>query len=800
MATEPQKLGKYNIVGKIGKGAMGEVYKGHDPILNRFVAIKIIAETLGTDADLVERFKREARNAAGLNHPNIITIYDFVEEEGHLYMVMELLEGQDLKELIKSGSPVTVEQILSIMEQITDGLGFAHSRGIIHRDLKPANIHVSKNGQVKILDFGLVHESTSDMTKTGQVMGTPNYMSPEQVQGLRVDPRSDIFSLGAVFYELLTRKKPFSADSIHATMFKVVQGDREPLAQYTHLPRPIVSMVDRALDKEPDGRFEDATALREHLRVLRREVMRGRDADSTFTGGQEMTIVTPFAEAGSIPSTPASHEKSGPSRSGPHASASGSRTTIRRKEASSHSVSAPPAPAKATPIGLYAVVGAIVIAAGAGVFFMTRGSGSGQRVETLSRALLASRLELMERSLAQKHYDAALSQAEELLKTDPAQADALRVSGEARAALQRIDDAVAQARNALERKSMQDAADALAAVLALDPAHPLGVELSGELSQHFQSQAERARTEMDSSRALAQSAGARERPEFAAAERARQQATDEFNRGVYTNAAQKYLEARDLFQQSRTQHQQAESQRRAQTEREQQTGQQARAAREALEGLQQELRQAEAAWNRLRQQPADAALTQQPSYQRAMAEEGVAERLKATGDIEGAVASYESATSYLDRARRELADAQARRARDEEEARRAAAAPPTAATTAPPTTSAPTRVSEEAAIRLVLADYERAIETKNLALFREVKPNLSSTEEKRLTDAFRTTDSQQVELTVNSIAIESDSATVNATRRDVITVRGRSQNGNSRPQSFVLSKAGGKWVIVQIGQ
>ncbi len=797
MAAEPQKLGKYNIIGKIGKGAMGEVYKGHDPILNRFVAIKIIAETLGTDMDLVQRFKREARNAAGLNHPNIITIFDFVEEEGHLYMVMELLEGQDLKDLIKSGSPLTMDQILSIMEQIADGLGFAHSRGIIHRDLKPANIHVSKNGQVKILDFGLVHDSTSDMTKTGQVMGTPNYMSPEQVQGLRVDPRSDIFSLGAVFYELLTRKKPFSADSIHATMFKVVQGDRDPLSQYTHLPRPLVSMVDRALDKDPEGRFEDANALREHLRVLRREVMRGRDADSTFTGAEEATIVTPSAPPGSIPSTPASHEKSGPSRSGPHASASGSRGTIRRKEATAHSVTAPPAPAKATPVGLYAVIGAIVIAAGAGVYFMTRSSGSGERVETLSRALLASQLELMERSLAQKDYDAALSQAEELLKTDPAQPDALRVSGEARAALQRIDDAVARARSALERKSMQEAADALAAVLALDPSHPLGVELSSQLSQHFQSQAERARAEMDSSRAAAQSAGARERPEFATAERARQQATDEFNRGVYTNAAQKYLEARDLFQQSRTQHQQAESQRRAQTDREQEAGQQTRAAREALEA---KLRQAESAWSRLRQQPADAALSQQPSYQRAMAEEGVAERLKATGDIEGAAAAYESATSYLERARRELSEAQARRAREDEEARRTAAATPTAATSAPPTTSAPTRVQEEAAIRQVLADYVRAIESKNLALFREVKPNLSSTEEKRLTDAFRTTDSQKVELTVNSIAIEGDSATVNATRRDIITFRGRSQNGNSRPQSFVLSKTGAKWVIVTIGQ
>ena len=797
MATEPQKLGKYNIVGKIGKGAMGEVYKGHDPALNRYVAIKIIAETLGTDADLIERFRREARNAAGLNHPNIITIYEFVEEEGTIYMVMELLEGQDLKELIKSGAPVTMDQILSIMEQIADGLGFAHSRGIIHRDLKPANIHVSKNGQVKILDFGLVHEASSDMTKTGQVMGTPNYMSPEQVQGLRVDPRSDIFSLGAVFYELLTRKKPFSADSIHATMFKVVQGDREPLAQYTHLPRPLVSMVDRALDKDPEGRFADASALRDHLRALRREVMRGRDAESTFTGGEEMTIVTPFAEAGSIPSTPASHEKSGPSRSGPPASASASRGTLRKREVAASSVSAHVAPPKATPVGLYVLAGVLVLAVGGGVYFMTRGSGSGQNVEALNQELIASRLELMERSLSQKDYDAALSRAEEILKSDSANDDALRVQAEARAALQRIDEAVAQARNALERGAMQEAADALATVLALDPSHPLGVELSGQLNQHFQSQAERARSDMEASRAAAQSAGAQERPEFNQGDRARQQATDEFNRGVFTNAAQKYLEARDLFQQSRNQHQQAQAQRRVQTDRDQEAGQQAKAAREALEGR---LRQAEAAWGRLRQAPADAALSQQPSYPRALAEEGVAQRLKATGDLEGAAGAYESATSYFDRARRELSDAQARRAREAEETRRVAAAPTTAATTTPPTTSAPTRAQEEAAIRQVLAEYERALETKNIALFREVKPNLSPNEEKRLTDAFRTTDSQDVQITVNSIAIEGDNATVGVSRHDIITIKGRSQDGNTRPQSFVLSRAGGKWVIVQIGQ
>jgi serine/threonine protein kinase len=789
MATEPQKLGKYNIVGKIGKGAMGEVYKGHDPVLNRYVAIKIIAETLGTDQDLIERFKREARNAAQLNHPNIITIFDFVEEEGHLYMVMELLEGKDLKELIKSGSPLTMDQILTIMEQIADGLSFAHSKGVIHRDLKPANIHVSKNGQVKILDFGLVHEATSDMTKTGQVMGTPNYMSPEQVQGLKVDPRSDIFSLGAVFYELLTRKKPFAADSIHATMFKVVQGDREPLAQYTHLPKPLVGLVDRALDKDPEGRFADAAALREHLRILRREVMRGRDADSTFSGA-EATIVTPGVDHASTPSAPAPAEKSAGNRSGPNVSASASRGTLRRRDVSSIPSSLG---SGSRPVGLYLLAGVLVLGSGFGLYWMTRDGGSGDRVEELSQALVASRIDLMDRAFEQRDYESALSQAEEILKSDASNAEALRIRSEARRALDQIDASVSEARAALERGDTASAADALAKVLALDPAHPLGVELSGQLNDHFQGQAERARSEMEKERSAAQSAGASERPEFTQGDRVRQQATDEFNRSEFTNSAQRYLEARDYYQKSRAAHSRAQNQKQAQVARD------AAATAEAKAALEARLRQAENAWSRAKQQPAEVSLTQQPSYHRAMAEEEAAGRFRTRGDLEGAAAAYESALSYLERARRENAESAARRDR-EEAARRAEATPPPPPTTVPATTSAPSRAQDEAAIRQVLASYERSLETKDIALFRQVKPSLSGAEEKRLLDAFKGTDSQQVEIVIGGIAIEGDSATVNVTRRDVIIVRGRPQDGRSHPQVFMLSKSGGSWVIVQIGQ
>jgi serine/threonine protein kinase len=787
MATEPHKLGKYNIVGKIGKGAMGEVYKGHDPVLNRYVAIKIIAETLGTDADLVERFKREARNAAQLNHPNIVTIFDFVEEEGHLYMVMELLEGQDLKELIKSGAPVTVEQILSIMEQIADGLGFAHSKGIIHRDLKPANIHVSKNGQVKILDFGLVHEASSDMTKTGQVMGTPNYMSPEQVQGLKVDPRSDIFSLGAVFYELLTRKKPFSADSIHATMFKVVQGDREPLGQYTHLPRPLVALVDRALDKDPDGRFPDAKALREHLRSLRREITRGSgDADSTMTTGEEATIVTPAAEPGSFAGTPVGAEKSGPSRSASAAFGSASRGTLRRGQIASASIRATPTPAS-RPVALYALAGLLVVGAAAGVYFMTRGGGSpGRDVQELSQQLIASQVELMEQALEQRDYKGALSRAEEILKSDPSNSSALSVQEEARNVQAQIDAAVAEARAAIARGSNVDAANALAKVLSLDPNHPLGVELASQLNQHFQSQAEKARAEMETARGGA--SGARERPEYARAEQERQTASDSFNRSEFTVSAQKFLDARNLFDQARAAQQQVQAQKQAE----------AAADAQAKAALEAKLRDVERVWNQKRNQPADAALTQQPSYSKAIFEEQMAVRAKQEGDLETAARSYENASGFLDSARRELADAE-RRAR-EDASRRVDVTPPPPPTSVPVTTSLPAKAQEEAAIRQVLATYVKSVESKNIALFRQVKPNLTPDEEKRLVDSFGLVDSQKVELSVDSIAIDGERATVTVTRRDLIIVKGRPQNGHSRQQQFFLVKLGGNWVIDQIGQ
>jgi hypothetical protein len=299
---------------------------------------------------------------------------------------------------------------------------------------------------------------------------------------------------------------------------------------------------------------------------------------------------------------------------------------------------------------------------------------------------------------------------------------------------------------------------------------------------------------MERERNAAQSAGASERPEFVQGDRVRQQATDEFNRSEFTNSAQRYLEARDYFQKSRAAHAQAQSQRQAQVARD------SAATAEAKAALEARLRQAESAWSRAKQQPSEVSLTQQPSYHRAMAEEEAAGRFRSRGDLEGAAVAYERALSYLERARRENAEAASRRDREEAARRAEATPPPPPPTTAPVTTSAPSRAQDEAAIRQVLATYERSLENKDIALFRQVKPNLSPAEEKRLLDAFKGMDSQQVEITIGSISIEGDSATVNVTRRDVIIVRGRPQDGRSHPQVFMLSKSGGSWVIVQIGQ
>ena len=275
----PERIGKYQIVGKLGQGAMGEVFRGHDPVLNRDVAIKRISSGLDADETLKKRFKREAEAVALLNHPHIITVYELGFEGEQMYMAMELLEGMDLKHAMAQRKLGLAEK-LAVMEQMCEGLAFAHERDLVHRDLKPANIHILPGGKVKIMDFGLARMSGSDMTSTGTVMGTPHYMSPEQVRGMKADARSDVFALGCVFYELFSGRKPFDAESMHGVLFKVMQEEPAPLTELApELPHPYVQVIERTLAKEPADRFQSAGELLGALRLARAAGLAPRPAE-----------------------------------------------------------------------------------------------------------------------------------------------------------------------------------------------------------------------------------------------------------------------------------------------------------------------------------------------------------------------------------------------------------------------------------------------------------------------------------------------------------------------------------------
>ncbi len=260
------RIGKYSIVGEIGRGGMGVVYRGVDPYIGRTVAIKTIRlDTLGRERgreDALKRFLREAQAAGNLSHPNIVTIYDVGEHEGLIYIAMEHIEGSSLESLLEAGRAFTLEEIAGLFSQLASALDYAHGRGIIHRDIKPANILVGPDLKVSIVDFGIARTAASTMTQTGMLMGTPRYMSPEQIGGRRIDHRSDVFSLGAILYELLARRNPFEGDSITTVIYKIMHADLEPLSAFNKdLPPGLEEVVARALARDPEERYRSGAEL-----------------------------------------------------------------------------------------------------------------------------------------------------------------------------------------------------------------------------------------------------------------------------------------------------------------------------------------------------------------------------------------------------------------------------------------------------------------------------------------------------------------------------------------------------------
>lgn len=757
-ALEFETIGKYKVLGEIGRGAMGVVYKAHDPVLNRLVAVKTIAPSLGSATEAGKRFLREAQSAARLNHPNIVTVYDLGEEQGRAYLAMELLQGQDLRQLIGSPALVHLDDKLRIMEQVCEGVAFAHAKDVVHRDLKPANIHVQPNGSVKIMDFGLARIGTSDITVTGASLGTPNYMSPEQVRGAKADLRSDVFSLGAVFYEMLTNHKAFDADSQHSILRRVAESEPAPPRRWVpDLPAILVRLLERALDKDPARRFRNAGEMRLAF-VVADQVLAGQLEESE---GLALLEPSDAAERTAILEAPFTSGSSLGSRSGTPGTEHTARDLLRRGLTLSRmatqsrlktgigrgsritsrgtktgpSETLPPVRVDAAPsrAPLYLGAGAVLLLILGGAFWVWRGRTQApstpptdirkEQVGALTEALATSQVELAQESLKDKDYARAVSQAGQALKLEPQNAEAQQVLDKVNALLKEVDEAASQARAAVREGDTATASRALARVLAIDPNHPVAGELSARLNQYFRGQAEEARKGLVEARVAAERGKAGALPPFADAAAAAREAERLFTGAQYAVATRKFLEGRDAF---------------------------ARA-----------LRMAEA--------------------------QQAAARTPPTTVVAAATLHSPLPLPVPPPT--------------------AAPTPPAAVTlapSAPPSLTIPPRptpmaafgaAAEEATVRKTVDDYARAIQARDIELFRAVKPNLSADEEKRLRAIFKQYKSYKVSITVSSIRFEGSEAKVRVSRQDTI-------DGNPfvLQQVLTMARGPGGWTIREIGQ
>ena len=572
-----ERIGKYRIVGKLGQGTMGEVYQAEDPVLKRFVALKTLAVRAAPGDETLQRFQREAQAAALLNHPNIVTVHDFGEEEdGLLYMAMELLVGTDLRDAIDGDLLKTLDEKLDVMDGILAALDYAHAKGVVHRDVKPANIHLvgpwgSSGGgaerQVKIMDFGLARVSTSEMTQEGIVLGTPNYMSPEQALGDKVDGRSDLFSTGAVLYELLTGHKPFEADSTPSVLFQVVHRQPPPVRRWApDVPTGIVAVVNRALDKDRDKRFASAGDMRAALAVARQAVAAAaapkapplppsrpaRPAPPPLPpGAAAATASGPFAtNAPPVPPrprvpTPQPMPSPPALRSKPPSLAPGAARPARRS--------------LLPPLVLGGGLALLALAALATTLWLRERavpaaapgpSAASAEVSALTGELVRKQVRLAQRELEDKNYAAAAAEAEGALKLAPGHAEAAGVLGAARDRAGALDGAVAEARRLLAAADTEGASRELSRVLELDPRHPAAAELASGLNSVFRAQADEAAASMRAARAAAIAAGTGGDALRPATEGA-MGAEALLANGEFAEATRTFLEARDAFDRAR---------------------------------------------------------------------------------------------------------------------------------------------------------------------------------------------------------------------------------------------------------
>lgn len=536
-----QTIGRYQLLDTLGQGGMGVVYRAFDTLLERTVAVKVIGAQIDSNPEIRARFFREARAAGQLSHKNIVTIYDLGEQDGHPFLAMEYLEGEDLQQRLSGPVKMSVGRKLDLAIEICEGLEYAHAHGVVHRDVKPANIFITTAGQLKIMDFGLARLMTSQLTNSNMLMGTLNYMAPEQVRGDRADHRSDVFSVGVVLYELLGNKKAFEGDSFASTMYKILQEVPEPLWQVDGtVPRALAAIVEHALAKPLDERHQSMSALRQDLLGYRDHLrMIGSDATPApvraASSPEPEIVVAPgplAAGSGATPHSPASADvPAGPTRP----------TSPRGFGYSRQSA-----------VGALAVV----LAVGSGTWFVmhrrTPAPAVTDRVEqaTGPRADTSDALARAEQAFQSNDYAAAGQQAQLVLRQRPGDAKAQGILDRARTAVS-VENAIQRARTSLAAGDFQSASRLAGGVLTLSPDHAeakqivqQGATRSGERS------AADARLRMMRARAQAREADAPvlAAPAYRSATRAEQAAQRLLDADRTADATARFYDASGLYQ------------------------------------------------------------------------------------------------------------------------------------------------------------------------------------------------------------------------------------------------------------
>jgi serine/threonine-protein kinase len=327
-----QRIGRYEILAELGRGAMGAVYKARDPQIGRTVAIKTILTAGLTEGELAQykqRFYREAQTAGQVNHPGIITIHDIAEDEkGQPYLVMEFVDGVTLHRMLRPGHSghlperLPLDQALDLTSQVAEALDFAHRRGVVHRDIKPGNIMITADGRAKIADFGIAKFTDAEATRTTTVLGTPAYMAPEQLRGGNIDARSDIFSLGAMFYWIITGQKPFPGEDLTSVSFKVVYTDPpKPTEIVPDLPRDLDTVASRCLAKNPGDRYQNAKELANDLAAIRAgkriaTTAAPKNADDPTVSTMQVSVASAVSKAAAALAQPMKVAPARPPRTG----------------------------------------------------------------------------------------------------------------------------------------------------------------------------------------------------------------------------------------------------------------------------------------------------------------------------------------------------------------------------------------------------------------------------------------------------------------------------------------------------